>query len=79
VTNEERAKEIVTGLLDICGVAAKTRPQLERFVNDHLDEVERSAAEKAIIVYREKVAEAAMTVSTQTAIGAPTTDPVREH
>ena len=70
--SEERAHEIVSGLLEICGVEIHDkRPQLEAFVAGHLDEIERSAAEKAVTVYREKATEASSTVLSHTTIGAP--------
>jgi hypothetical protein len=71
MTTEERAREIVSVVLDMCGVTVENRPQLEQFVIGHLDAIERTAAEKAIGVYRAKLAEASDTVSAQTAIGAP--------
>jgi hypothetical protein len=73
VTTEERSHEIVSAVLDMCGVeVGDKRSQLERFVKGHLDEIERVAAEKAVAVYRTKTSEATDEVLSHTAIGAPT-------
>jgi len=73
MTLEERSHEIVSAILDICGLdVGDKRARLELFVNGHLEEVERVAAEKAVVVYREKTTEATDKVLSQTAIGAPT-------
>ena len=73
MTSEERAHEMVSAILDICGVELdERRPQLEAFVAGHLEEIERRAAEKAVAVYRQKATEATDKVLSQTAIGAPT-------
>jgi hypothetical protein len=57
----------------MCGVeVGAKRFQLETFVNGHLEEIERVAAERAVAVYRAKTTEATDTVLSQTAIGAPT-------
>ena len=72
MTSEERSHEIVSAILDMCGVdIGDKRPQLETFVNGHLEEIERVAAEKAVDVYRAKTSEATDTVLSHTAIGAP--------
>jgi hypothetical protein len=76
MTSEERSREIVSAILDMCGVEVREkRPQLEAFVHDHLDEIERVATEKAVNVYREKTSEATDTVLSQTAIAAPIVGP----
>jgi hypothetical protein len=73
MTSEERAHEMVTAILDMCGVElGEGRPQLEALVAGHLEEVERRAAEKAVAVYRAKTTEATDKVLAHTAIGAPT-------
>ena len=51
----ERAQEIVSAILDACRIdAADKRPQLEALVMSHLNEIERQAAEKAVVLDREK-------------------------
>jgi hypothetical protein len=76
MTSEERSHEIVSAILDMCGVEVRDkRPQLEAFVHDHLEEIERVATEKAVSVYREKTTEATDTVLSHTAIGAPIVNP----
>ena len=72
MTSEERAHEMVSAILDMCGVELGERRQLEAFVAGHLEEIERRAAEKAVAVYREKTIEATDKVLSQAAIGAPT-------
>ena len=73
MTLDERSREIVSALVDICRAeVGDKRAQLELFVNGHLEEIERLAAEKAVVVYREKTTEATDKVLSQTAIGAPT-------
>ena len=75
MTSEERSHEIVSAILDMCDVdVSEKRPQLETFVAGHLDEVERTAAEKAVVVYREKTTEATTKVLSETAIGTPKFD-----
>ena len=72
MTSAERSHEIVSAILDMCGVeVGERRPQLETFVAGHLDEIERRAAEKAVGIYREKTTEATTKVLSDTAIGAP--------
>ena len=72
MTSAERSHEIVSAILDMCGVEVRDkRRQLETFVAGHLDEIERTAAEKAVGVYREKTTEATNKVLSETAIGAP--------
>ena len=72
MTAEERAHEIVSAILDICRIAASDkRPQLEALVLTHLNEIERQATEKAVIVYRKKTTEATDKVLSETAIGSP--------
>jgi hypothetical protein len=72
MNSEERAHEIISIILEMCGVDVRDkRSQLETFVVGHLDEIERLAAEKAVGVYRQKAAEASSSVLSQTAIGAP--------
>jgi len=59
MTSEQRAHDIVSAVLDMCGVElVDKRPSLEAFITGHLDEVERRAAEKAVAVYRQKTTEA---------------------
>ena len=71
--SNERAHEIVSTILDMCGIEVRDkRPELETFVMGHLHEIERVAAEKAVAVYREKATEASSTVLSHTAIGSPT-------
>ena len=73
VTSAERSHEIVSAILDMCGVDVREkRLQLESFVAGHLDEIERTTAEKAVAVYRDKTSEASNKVLADTAIGAPT-------
>jgi hypothetical protein len=72
---KERAQEIVSAILDICRIdPGDKRPQLEALVMNHLDEVERQAAEKAVIVYRQKTTEATDKVLAETSIGSPTSE-----
>jgi hypothetical protein len=60
----------------MCGVdVGDKRAQLETFINGHLEETERVAAEKAVAVYRVKTSEASDKVLSETAIGAPTVTP----
>jgi hypothetical protein len=79
MTAEERAHAIVSAFLDVCGVdIGAKRQQLEMIAIGHLNEIERTAAEKAVTVYREKTTEATDKVLSQTAIGAPNlADPPR--
>jgi hypothetical protein len=74
MTSDERAREIVSAVLDMCGVSVSEQhlPQLEAFVAGHLHEIERRAAEKAVAVYRDKATEATTKVLSETTIGAPT-------
>jgi hypothetical protein len=59
MTAQERAQEIVSAILDACRIdAADKRPQLEALVMSQLIEIERQAAEKAVVLYREKTTEA---------------------
>jgi hypothetical protein len=68
MTSEERAPEIVSAVLEMCGVQlVDRRPQLEALIAGHLDDVERRAAEKAVGVYRQKATEASDKVLTDTA------------
>ena len=70
---QERAQEIVSAILDACRIdAADKRPQLEALVMTHLNEIERQAAEKAVVLYREKTTEATDKLLSETAIGSPT-------
>ena len=70
---QERAQEIVSAILDACRIdAADKRPQLEALVMTHLNEIERQAAEKAVILYREKTTEATDKLLSETVIGSPT-------
>ena len=72
MTSAERSHEIVSTILDMCGIeVGEQRSQLETFVAGHLDEIERTAAEKAVGVYRDKTTEATNKVLSETAIGAP--------
>jgi hypothetical protein len=72
VTSAERSHEIVSAILDMCGLDVREkRLQLESFVAGHLDEIERTTAEKAVAVYRDKTSEASNKVLAETAIGAP--------
>ena len=68
MTIEERSRELITALLDLCGAeaGADKRRQLEAIVGDHLEEVRRLAAEKAVVVYRDKTREADEKVLSQT-------------
>ena len=73
MTAQERAQEIVSAILDACGIdAADKRPQLEALVMSQLNEIERQAAEKAVVLYREKTTEATDKLLSETAIGSPT-------
>ena len=48
---QERAQEIVSAILDACRIdAADKRPQLEALVMTQLNEIERQAAEKAVVL-----------------------------
>jgi hypothetical protein len=69
---DERAHELVTVLLEMCGAQADgdKRRQLEAVVIGHLEDVRRLAAEKAVVVYRDKTREADEKVLSQTATGA---------
>jgi hypothetical protein len=70
---QERAQEIVSAILDACRIdAADKRPQLEALVMSQLNEIERQAAEKAVVLYREKTTEATDKLLSETAIGSPT-------
>jgi hypothetical protein len=70
---QERAQEIVSAILDACRIdAADKRPQLEALVMTQLNEIERQAAEKAVVLYREKTTEATDKLLSETAIGSPT-------
>ena len=70
---QERAKELVSAILDACRIdAADKRPQLEALVMTQLNEIERQAAEKAVVLYREKTREATDKLLSGTAIGSPT-------
>ena len=72
---QERAQEIVSAILDACRIdAADKRPQLEALVLTQLNEIERQAAEKAVVLYREKTREATDKLLSETAIGSPTRD-----
>jgi hypothetical protein len=74
MTSAQRAQEIVSAILDLCGIdVGRTRSQLEALVIGHLHEVERLSAEKAVGVYRAKTAEATDKVLAEIAIGAPVT------
>ena len=69
---QERAQEIVSAILDACRIdAADKRPQLEALVKSHLNEIERQAAEKAVVLYRAKTTEATDKLLSETAIGSP--------
>jgi hypothetical protein len=69
MTSEQRAHEIVSAVLDMCGVQlVERRHQLDAFVAGHLDDVGRRAAEKAVTVYRQKTAEASQEILTETAL-----------
>jgi hypothetical protein len=72
---QERAQEIVSAILDICRIdPGDKRPQLEGLVMSHLNEIERQAAEKAVVVYRQKTTEATDKVLSETAIGSPSSE-----
>jgi hypothetical protein len=72
MNSEERAREIISAIIDICRVDfGDKRPQVEACVQGHLDEIERRAAEKAVAVHRAKATEASDTVLSETAIGSP--------
>ena len=59
MTAQERAQEIVSAILDACRIdAADKQPQLEALVMTQLNEIERQAAEKAVVLYRDKAREA---------------------
>ena len=69
---QERAQEIVSAILDAYRIDAEDkRPQLEALVVSHLNEIERQAAEKAVVLYREKTTEATDRLLSETAIGSP--------
>jgi hypothetical protein len=73
MTSGERVHEIVRVVLEACGVElVDKRAQVEAIVADHVAEIERLAAEKAVGVYREKAKEASDKVLSQTTIGSPT-------
>ena len=73
MNSAERAHEIVSAILDMCKVEfGDKRPQVEVYVQTHLDEIERRAAEKAVAVHREKTTEASDKVLSETTIGSPT-------
>jgi len=73
MSTQERAQEIVSAILDACRIdAADKRPQLEALVMTQLNEIERQAAEKAVVLYREKTTEATDKLLSETAIGSPT-------
>jgi hypothetical protein len=72
VSAQKRAQEIVSAILDVCGIdIGDKRPQLEALVMSQLNEVERQAAEKAVVLYREKTMEATDKLLSETAIGSP--------
>lgn len=76
MNSEERAREIVSAIVDICRVdLSDKRPQVEACVKSHLDEMERGATEKTVAIYRQKAAEASDKVFSETTIGAPTDKP----
>jgi hypothetical protein len=69
MTSEQRARDIVSAVLDMCGVElVEKRPQLEKFIAEQLDDVQRRAAEKAVAVYRQKSTEASDKVLTEPAL-----------
>jgi hypothetical protein len=73
MNSEERAREVVAAIIDICHVDfGDKRPQVEACVKDHLDEIERRATEKTVGIYRDKAAEASDKIFSETEIGAPT-------
>ena len=73
MTSGERVHEIVRAVLEACGVElVDKRAQVEAIVAEHVAEIERLAAEKAVGVYREKAKEASEKVLSQTAVGSPT-------
>ena len=73
MTSGERVHEIVRVVLEACGAElVDKRAQVEAIVADHVAEIERLAAEKAVGVYREKTQEASDKVLSQTTIGSPT-------
>ena len=73
MTSGDRVREIVRAVLEACGVElVDKRAQVEAIVADHVAEIERLAAEKAVGVYREKATEASDKVLSQTTIGSPT-------
>ena len=73
MTTGERVHEIVRAVLEACGAElVDKRAQVEAIVADHVAEIERLAAEKAVGVYREKAKEASDNVLSQTTIGSPT-------
>ena len=73
MNSAERAHEIVSAIVDMCKVEfGDKRQQVEVYVQTHLDEIERRAAEKAVSVHREKTIEASDKVLSETTIGSPT-------
>lgn len=71
MNSEERAREIVAAMIDICRIdVGEKRPQVEACVKQHLDEMERRGAEKAVAVHRQKASEASDKVFSETVIGA---------
>ena len=72
MNSAERAHEIVSAIVDMCQVElGDKRPQVETFVQTHLDEIERRAAERAVAIHREKTTEASDRVLSETTIGSP--------
>jgi hypothetical protein len=73
MTSAERAHEIVSVIVEMCKVEfGDKRRQVEAYVQGHLDEIERTASEKAVAVHREKATEASDRVLSETTIGSPT-------
>ena len=76
MTSEQRAQAIVSAIIEICRVdLGKQRRQVEACITGHLNELERSTAEKSVAVMRAKSAEASDAVLSQTAIGRPSVNP----
>jgi hypothetical protein len=72
MNSEERAREIVAAIMDICQLdLGDKQSQVEACVKSHLDEIERGAAEKTVAIYREKGVEASDKVFATTTAGAP--------
>jgi len=72
MNSEQRTREIVTAIVDICRIdLGDKRPQVEACIKSHLDEMERSAAEKTVAIYRDKASEASDKVFSETVIGSP--------